>query len=398
LGILEVDVMKNIKVYLESQGILHSLYRNILNYPPNGVEYITDLEFDKKLKESVEKPYVKIISNVAKRIISTSVIKSYIARKKNIPKDVQLTYAAEHIVLRKEPWIVDLEMVTSLTGHDRKFPLYKRFIEKNLASKYCKKIMPWSEAAKETLLKNLNCQRFEHKIEVVNLAVPPKKFTKRFKNDKVRILFVGTCNPLLIKDSFRLKGGIELVHAFKKIENKYKDIELIIRSYIPDKYKKLVTGSRNIKVIDKVLPQKEYDNLFRTADIFIYPGHSVPGLAILDAMSYELPIIATDIWGNKEMVQDGVNGFLNKKAKNAKYFVFNGVPDWGTKRFYRSYKKIDKEMVNDIAKKMMSLIESPKLRRKMGKESRKIIEKGKYSIKERNKKLKRIYEEAAKSK
>ena len=51
--------------------------------------------------------------------------------------------------------------------------------------------------------------------------------------------------------------------------------------------------------------------LYTAADVFVLPstseGHSV---ALLEAMASGLPIVASDIEGNRESVEDGVNGFL----------------------------------------------------------------------------------------
>ena len=60
----------------------------------------------------------------------------------------------------------------------------------------------------------------------------------------------------------------------------------------------------------------------------------------------------------------------------------------------RDRKKVHPEIVKQLVEKLSILIENKKLREKMGKEGRKMIEEGKLSIKERNKKLKKIYEEA----
>jgi len=59
----------------------------------------------------------------------------------------------------------------------------------------------------------------------------------------------------------------------------------------------------------------ELSDLYNVADVFVLPstseGHSV---ALLEAMASGLAIVASDIEGNKESVEDGVNGLLFKNA------------------------------------------------------------------------------------
>ena len=60
----------------------------------------------------------------------------------------------------------------------------------------------------------------------------------------------------------------------------------------------------------------------------------------------------------------------------------------------KSIKTIDSKVVEDLVEKTSILIENEELRRKMGRAGRQEIETGKFSIKKRNKKLKRIFDEA----
>ncbi|MCL6500883.1 MAG: hypothetical protein K6T16_02520, partial [Candidatus Pacearchaeota archaeon] len=58
--------------------------------------------------------------------------------------------------------------------------------------------------------------------------------------------------------------------------------------------------------------------------------------------------------------------------------------------------KIYPRFIDNLSNKIDLLIENEKLRERMGKEGFKQVSQGKFSIKERNKKLRRIYEEALK--
>ena len=154
---------------------------------------------------------------------------------------------------------------------------------------------------------------------------------------------------------------------------------------------------KNLKVIDQVIPLESLYELFRSSDIFLFPGHQTPAMVILEAMSFGLPVITTDLWANREMIRDGVNGLLIRKSNKVPYFDRYFIPKGGTADVIKAIKTVDIEVVEDLVNKTSYLIEDEKLRHRMGKAGRREIENGKFSIKERNEKLKRIFDEATTS-
>ncbi|MDQ2833216.1 MAG: glycosyltransferase family 4 protein [Acidobacteriota bacterium] len=77
------------------------------------------------------------------------------------------------------------------------------------------------------------------------------------------------------------------------------ELQHLIRDLNLSKRFTLLGGARNIP------------ELLSTADIFVMPSRSEGfSNAIIEAMAASLPVIATDVGGNAEAVQDGVNGFI----------------------------------------------------------------------------------------
>ena len=70
---------------------------------------------------------------------------------------------------------------------------------------------------------------------------------------------------------------------------------------------------------------KEKEVLYSTADLFIQPNIKVPGdiegfgLVVLEAASYGLPVVASDIEGLKDAINNGVTGVLVQERNAAQY-------------------------------------------------------------------------------
>lgn len=66
--------------------------------------------------------------------------------------------------------------------------------------------------------------------------------------------------------------------------------------------------SDNVRLLGEVI---EMEECFRTFDIYVHASHheGLPN-AVLEAMSYALPVVATNVGGTAEAVEEGVTGFL----------------------------------------------------------------------------------------
>lgn len=366
--------MKNIKVYI-NPGV-HPQFRELIDFPPKNVKYYFD------------KPRGNHNSGITrrKRILITLMQKYLqLPRMTRIKKadNYDLIHSTRGILItNKKPWIVDIESGAAFAGLEwtsLKKPLMKRLIRKYLASSYCKKIIPQSEAAKKSLLENIDCSEFEDKIETIYLAWHTTKF-KRKISDIIRISFIGR--------DFYHKGGNDLQEAFKILNKKYK-VKLKYKGVVP-KDKKL--NLPNVEYLENIFDTKKfYEIIFGDCDIYVQPTTiDSYGVSILEAMSTGLPIVCTDDFTLPELVKEGYNGFLIKSPVNWYKYCVEGKGDEYTKLVQKDHPETVKELVEKIS----ILIENPELRKKMGENSFKLVESGKFSIKERNKKLRRIYEEA----
>ena len=394
IALIITDKEKKMKqVYIDVAGRMHSLYKMLMKYPPEGYQFITNgTRWDELSNAMVRSNGIYSLQDkVLNRMIPVNLAKAYLEQLKKPPHGTDLTYATGQLVFRKEPWVVDLEYVTQLAGYSIKhFKKYRRIIEKTLASDYCKKITSVTEAGIKTVLLNLDTPELADKVDVIRPAIPKRNFTKNYNKDKVRLLFVGSAN---ISGNFRVKGGGEVLEAFAILHQSYPNLELVSRSDVPDELKTKYKGLDNLTLGD-VVPPKQLEEEFKSSDIFLFPSHATPAFAILDAMSYELPVITTDVWANPELIENGKTGFIIKKSEMIKHYAEDLIPEWSSPHNLRAYETPDPKVVKELVEKTGTLIEDEKLRRRMGAAGRREVENGKFSIGKRNEKLRRIFDEA----
>ncbi|MCW4024558.1 MAG: glycosyltransferase family 4 protein [Candidatus Bathyarchaeota archaeon] len=385
-------------IYLEgrlSGWDFHSLYNEIVSYPPEGYTFlvpkgssINQSRFYPIDRKIISYSATKYLYDCIRPLIYYSALSKFSPTKIN----ADLIYVSQHVVNYNQPWVVDLEHAGALAAYGRT-DLVRKTVEKAFRSPYCKKILPWTNMAKKSLEACFDCGELDNKIEVVSLAVHPKNFKKEPSGGPAKILFVGTANPSNIID-FYIKGGREMIEAFSKLKKIYPNLELVMRCYVPPFEKTLCSNLKGLRIIDNLITYEELSNEFKTADIFVFPGHSTPGMVILDAMSYELPVVTTDVWANNELVDNGRTGFLVNCSKNVKYSDKNFLPLWRSPSFIRKIREPHDVVVQGIVERISILIEDEAIRRKMGLAGRYEIENGKFSITLRNKKLARIFDDA----
>ena len=345
-------------------------YKSLVNYPPENVEFI-----------NVKKNFIKVIDN-PNVFTYTNKVKSFVRKVAEVVKVPNLTFTLDHnadlihcahcLLLNKLPWVIDLEHYWSFSASSKisYSAVGKSIIRKVLRKSFCKKILPWTYAAKETISEALRDGEIDKKMEVVYPAIPVPKNEKKKKSRKLTLLFIGRY--------FYSKGGLLALEAFRELKKRY-DIKCILISLtIPEHIKKKYESY--VEIHRSVSEYTLFNKIYPSSDIYVYPGISDTfGFSLLEAMSFNLPIITLDAFSRKEIVKDWKNGFVISYDKNISIYKIG---------------KKEKEVVKKIVEKTSILIQSSSLRRKMGRYGRMLVEKGKFSIKKRNESLKRIYEEA----
>ena len=110
------------------------------------------------------------------------------------------------------------------------------------------------------------------------------------------------------------KGHKYLLDALSKIVKKHHNVKLNIIGDGPLK-NQLTDQAKRLGISDKTEffgIVNDVQTILKNCDIFVLPSISREGLsiAIIEALWLAKPVIASDIGGNKELVENGVNGYL----------------------------------------------------------------------------------------
>lgn len=128
--------------------------------------------------------------------------------------------------------------------------------------------------------------------------------TKEKDGEGVRLLFVGAMG--------RLKGEKDLIQAIKKIEDQC-HLKAMLLGHGAEHIRPVCEESGVMQMIEHLgpIPMTQRAEYFRKADIFVLPsyGEGFP-VSVLEAMAACLPIIATQVGGIPELIENGKEGFL----------------------------------------------------------------------------------------
>jgi len=241
----------------------------------------------------------------------------------------------------------------------------------------CNQIIAVSRAAAEYIN-----EISERKINVIPNGIDLNKFNikisplPKYSNGNIKILFLGRLD--------KRKGVIYLIKAFRKLINKYKNIELLIAGDGDEasRIKRYVKNHKiqNIKLIGYI-DEKDKVGLYRTCDIFCSPalyGESF-GLVLLEAMACGKPIVAYANDGYKTVLKGkGVRLLAKPKSitelsEKLERLIIDKklrceMTRWGLKEVKKySWDHITQEIIQVYQKAIKDNINDNRLRKRMKK-------------------------------
>ena len=232
------------------------------------------------------------------------------------PADADMLYMwGAFPVNTKKPFILELDNPFVLTYYNQiGFRLRLHSLKKRLHKAEALTFL--SETARNHALE-LFGQEFSSKSYTLPPVMERNYQSNRRHNDGiVRFLFIGM--------GYRRKGLPELLAAFDQLDTK--SIRLTVIADVDKGLRDMYGSDTRITF----LPSQPRDVLFKdfypTHDVFILPSllESL-GVVILEALSFGMAIITTDLYATPEMVQDGQNGRLLPHPF-LKHTKLNGIP------------------------------------------------------------------------
>lgn len=361
---------------VEFRGTLRPLYMEFLQHPPESIRYIiSNDEHRLAVQAKIRKAGVlgAIGTRMFRRLHYSGIVPLRLWHVSN--------YWPHHLLQRD--FVNDTENAGTFTENwsfqQLSSSTFRERLRGTIASPRCKRILPLTYAAYETMRSFID-EDAARKVQVVYPAIQPSKM-KHCSDDKVRILFVG--------NSFLDKGGRELLASFRKLKQIYRNLELTI---ISAEYA-VSTEKRELGV--KVLGSTNRDTVlahFALSDIFCMPTYCDSfGFVFLEAKAASIPIVSTRHFHMPELVKDGVTGFLVDPPVSCWKADFTYDHSWKARLLTSN---LFEETVDQLTDKLSILIEDEGLRQRMGQTGYEETVNGKFSFAQRNRVMKTIYEEA----
>ena len=249
-----------------------------------------------------------IINKFKPNIIHSHLFQSeIISRYRLYPNIVYITHLHSNMKSFNKFSILDLFNKRKFTNYYEKKWVIKKYLQCN--NHFISISKDTEVFFKKTLPKSLS-----NNIKLMFNAIDFNRFyngTERKKNrEKVRLINVGS---LVDK-----KNQIFLVDIVDELLKRGINTELIILGSGPNKEKILnkVTSlnlSENIKLLGNV---EDVENYLNKSDIYLHSATYEPfGLVLLEAMASGLPCITLDGKGNRDIIIDGINGYMIYKQE-----------------------------------------------------------------------------------
>ncbi|MFK7848235.1 MAG: N-acetyl-alpha-D-glucosaminyl L-malate synthase BshA [Rhodothermales bacterium] len=164
----------------------------------------------------------------------------------------------------------------------------------------------------------LNHFQITPEIKVIPNFIDTERF-QRLDTPKLKQELCPKCEKVLVHVSnFRpVKNTLHVVRIFHKLRQDGLSVKLLLVGDGPDRMP-AEHLARELGIYNEIRfmgKQEAVEEILSIADVFIIPsGSETFGLAALEAMACEVPVVASDIGGLPELVVDGETGFLCKEG------------------------------------------------------------------------------------
>ena len=213
------------------------------------------------------------------------------------------------------------------TEHGRFYPdryRYKAMFINPVMAMFTPAVVAISKATKDALVRHEFIPR--GKIQVIYNGISPLK-RNHLEATKVRDSLGIPKDAFVAGTVSRLdpvKNQSMMLRAFKAFSEKYPDSYLLMVGDGPDK-ERLISLANEYEISERTVFTGFINNpvnYLSAMDVFLLSSHTEgTSMTLLEAMSLEIPSVATQVGGNPEIIEDGVTGLLTEPDKAQPFAV-----------------------------------------------------------------------------
>ena len=186
----------------------------------------------------------------------------------------------------------------------------------NVLEDHSDEIISVSQYNKEKLIEN---GVSEDKVEVIKNGVDPEGFDKVSRKEGREMFDIGEKEKIILFTG-RLsseKGLHYLISGFKDLEEENVSLKICGDGPLKNVYKIQGKTDSRIEFMGE-LHEKELTGIYKASDVFVFPSTNPEpqGISLLEAMASELPVIASDIGGIPEVVNEDCGILVEAKSSN----------------------------------------------------------------------------------
>ncbi|GEM_PF-3856710 len=213
------------------------------------------------------------------------------------------------------PWVLEIEDSTTLffpylhngaTGKGVSFQQHKMFpiIKGLLGSSLCRGIITHVANTKDSLRLMFNSEVIDHKTRYIPLGQESfiEEHDLRKTGNRTSVLFINSWNQSI--NNFKLRGGYEVLEGARLAHQQNPNIELHIRSSIPDLHGQLAHYVNDENAVHQYgfLNKTEINELYRNTDILALPSVRLHVSSFMRSQAHGHAIIGSDGWGISEYI------------------------------------------------------------------------------------------------
>jgi glycosyltransferase involved in cell wall biosynthesis len=170
-----------------------------------------------------------------------------------------------------------------------------------------------SDFTRSQLMAHVTEQHWD-KLRVIRCGVDPDEFAPR------RVEAVGGFALVTVARLTQGKGHGVLLHALRRLRDRGVAVRLVLVGDGP-KRSELEALARKLGIESTItfvgaVGREDVHEYYRAADAFCLPSfHEGVPIVLMEAMALELPVVATDVMGIRELVESERNGLLVRPAR-----------------------------------------------------------------------------------